>query len=188
MARFRRRPWFWIAGGVSALWLVYAVSPGPALPGGAATRWEGGLVAAAFTIATYAVVLSIKVAARTLAGSIRSLPWDPGLAKRQRTEAERGARARQMAHAEEDLRVATKHWTLPVLMRRYVSGDLGDRHFEHEAAILAAHRYVPALQSEQGGHLHAGRILLTGGLSILAGRSGIRSGATFAVTFRKTEH
>jgi len=41
------------------------------------------------------------------------------------------------------------------------------------------------MQSADGGHLHAGRLLLTGGLSIFAGKKGIRSKGKLSVTFVK---
>ena len=48
------------------------------------------------------------------------------------------------------------------------------------------HGYTPLTQSADGGHVHVGRLLLTGGLSVLAGKRGIRSDGTIAMTFRKT--
>jgi hypothetical protein len=41
------------------------------------------------------------------------------------------------------------------------------------------------MQSAEGSHLHAGRLLLTGGLSVFAGRRGIRSKGKLTVTYQK---
>ncbi|MBA2382629.1 MAG: SHOCT domain-containing protein [Chloroflexi bacterium] len=49
--------------------------------------------------------------------------------------------------------------------------------------MLAAAGYKLADQSESGSHLHAGRLILTGGLSVLAGRAGIRSDGSLTATF-----
>jgi hypothetical protein len=53
-----------------------------------------------------------------------------------------------------------------------------------EAEELGRHGYVPVTQSEDGGHIHAGRLILTGGLSIFAGKAGIRSDGRLTVTYR----
>lgn len=91
--------------------------------------------------------------------------------------------------AAEEGRVAqlTRGWTAPVLVRSYESGAKGEAAFAHEAEILARHDYYPLGQSSEGSHLHAGRLILTGGLSIFAGRSGIRSKGKLTVTFEKRE-
>jgi hypothetical protein len=86
---------------------------------------------------------------------------------------------------ERELRSATKGWTLPIVVRTYESNRKGEAAFADEAAILARHRYQPSMQSAEGSHLHAGRLLLTGGLSVFAGRSGIRSKGKLTVTFQR---
>ena len=158
--------------------MLYAVSPGEPLPGGASTRWAGGVTAAAFTMLIYGFIVGSKWFLKTFATVIANLPWDPaGGQEMKRTAAQ--------TQLERSLATATNMWLLPVVIRRYRNGADGDRLFEKEAAILVGHGYEPALQTEDGGHVHAGRLILTGGLSIFAGSSGIRSKGSLAVTFRK---
>ena len=57
--------------------------------------------------------------------------------------------------------------------------------FRREAKILEAQGYRTQSQEAEGSHLHVGRLLLTGGLSVLAGRRGIRSRGMLTVTFVK---
>lgn len=85
-----------------------------------------------------------------------------------------------------ELAKATRDWTLPVVMRQYESNEKGQAAFADEAAVLDGHGYRPAMQSEEGGHVHAGRLILTGGFSIFAGRKGIRSKGKLTVTFART--
>lgn len=80
---------------------------------------------------------------------------------------------------------ATGGWTSPVLVRTYTTNEEGNLRFQDEAAELAAHGYHPTTQSAEGSHIHAGRIVLTGGLSLLAGRSGTRSDGKLMVTYQK---
>jgi hypothetical protein len=87
---------------------------------------------------------------------------------------------------ESDLRKETKDWSLPLVVRNYDTDDKGSRRFHEEAAILGANGYSPSTQSEEGGHIHAGRLLMTGGLSIFAGRKGIRSKGKLTVTYSHT--
>ena len=54
---------------------------------------------------------------------------------------------------------------------------------QREATLFQAKGYTLAAQSEAGSHLNAGRLLMTGGLSILAGRGGTRSKGATTVTF-----
>jgi Short C-terminal domain len=77
----------------------------------------------------------------------------------------------------------TMNWTQPSLMRTYESTESGRVLFAAEAELLGMHEYVPSGQSEDGGHVHAGRLLVTGGLSVLAGRSGIRSTGSITATY-----
>ena len=86
---------------------------------------------------------------------------------------------------EHELRNVTRDWTVPVVVRAYESNLSGEAAFASEAAILARHSYDPSMQSAEGSHLHAGRLLLTGGLSVLAGRRGIRSKGKLTVTFQR---
>ena len=61
-----------------------------------------------------------------------------------------------------------------MVIRRYDSNERGTAAFEAEAEILRARGYRLQSQDAEGSHIHAGRLLLTGGLSVLAGRRGIR--------------
>lgn len=80
----------------------------------------------------------------------------------------------------------TKQWTLPLLVKTYETNDAGNKLFQDEATLLLDHGYQPLAQSGEGSHLHAGRLILTGGLSVFAGRSGIRSKGKVTVTFQKS--
>jgi hypothetical protein len=91
------------------------------------------------------------------------------------------------ARADANLHQATNGGTVPVVVRRYAFGQAGDQLFQIESEILLSHGYEAFLQSEQGGHIHAGRLLLTGGLSVFAGSRGTRSGSTLTVSFRKAD-
>jgi len=162
--RFRQRPWFWVGVAMAGLWLVYAVWPGEPLPGGSIDRFTGGITAAIFTMLVYVFIVTSKAFAKS---SWKTMMMNPS------------------STLEASLSGATNGWLLPVVIRRYPSGASGDRLFEREAAVLTKHGYEPALQTADGGHIHAGRLLLTGGLSVFAGRSGIRSEGSLAVTFRK---
>ena len=51
--------------------------------------------------------------------------------------------------------------------------------------LLLLGGYATDEQAADGGHIHAGRLIWTGGLSVLAGRRGIRSKGKLNVTFRK---
>ena len=51
--------------------------------------------------------------------------------------------------------------------------------------VLFLGGYATDEQAADGGHIHAGRLIWTGGLSVLAGRWGIRSKGQLNVTFRK---
>ena len=79
---------------------------------------------------------------------------------------------------------ATKGWTLPLVIRTYGAGADGEALLERESALFIDHGYEPMGVSEDGGHIHAGRLILTGGLSIFAGKAGIRSGGKRTVTWR----
>ena len=57
--------------------------------------------------------------------------------------------------------------------------------FQDESDVLAEHGYSAKLQTDDGGHVHVGRLLMTGGLSAFAGRRGIRSKGKYSVTFEK---
>ncbi len=87
--------------------------------------------------------------------------------------------------ASAELRSATRDWTAPTLLRQYESGDAGSRRLEGEMEVLSLHGYDTDTQSEAGGHVHVGRLLATGGLSILAGSRGTRSKGATSVTFKR---
>lgn len=80
---------------------------------------------------------------------------------------------------------ATGDWTLPLVMRTYPTDDKGQALFGRESELFLAHGYEPLGMTEDGGHVHAGRLILTGGLSIFAGKRGIRAGGKHTVTWRR---
>lgn len=84
-----------------------------------------------------------------------------------------------------DLEKTIGKWTMPLVLRTYDTNAKGDAAFQNEGAVFMAHGYDAANMSEDGGHIHAGRLLLTGGLSIFAGKKGIRSGGTRTVTWKR---
>ena len=72
------------------------------------------------------------------------------------------------------------------MVRTYDTNERGQQAFESEARILLLQGgYGAEGQMVDGGHVHAGRLILTGGFSILAGRRGIRSKGNLTVTFKK---
>jgi hypothetical protein len=84
-----------------------------------------------------------------------------------------------------ELAQITNNWTLPVFVRGYATNSAGERQFAQEAAKLAQHNYFPATQSAEGGHFNAGRLILFGGLSVLAGQA--RSEGRITVTYQRQE-
>ena len=87
---------------------------------------------------------------------------------------------------EDELRGLTSDWTADSVVRTFARDDAGVEDYEDEATVLGAHGYRPSTQSEDPGHIHIGRLLLTSGLSVLAGRRGIRSDGSLTVIFSKT--
>lgn len=100
-----------------------------------------------------------------------------------------GARGEQVEIGPlgDELAHLTQAWTLPMLTRTYQGSDAGRRLLEAESQVLGLHGYVPAGQSQDGGHIHAGRILMTGGLSVLAGSHGTRAKGSITATFHKAQ-
>lgn len=94
-------------------------------------------------------------------------------------------RPRSAVDLLKELSKVTATWTAPVVVRSYDSNDKGRRAYADETAVLAEHGYVPLTQSEQGGHVHAGRLIMTGGLSVFAGKRGTRSTGAMTVTFAR---
>jgi hypothetical protein len=80
---------------------------------------------------------------------------------------------------------ASSDWTAPAVLRQYKNDEVGHAAFAKEVSIFGQHNYTPMTQSADGGHIHVGRLLLTGGWSVFAGKSGIRSDGTITVTFQK---
>lgn len=74
-------------------------------------------------------------------------------------------------------------WSAAAVVRYYKDDEAGRGAFMRDVEILSLYGYVPSSQSVDGGHVHAGRLILTGGLSVFAGKSGIRSDGRLAVTF-----
>jgi Short C-terminal domain len=95
-------------------------------------------------------------------------------------EVDAGPLGDQLAHL-------TQVWALPIVTRTYEGSDAGRRSLETETQVLGLHGYTPASQSEDGGHIHAGRLLMTGGLSVLAGGRGTRAKGSITVTFHKAQ-
>jgi hypothetical protein len=87
--------------------------------------------------------------------------------------------------AEVALALASNGWILPAVLRQYRNDEGGQQTFAHEADIFDRHGYRASAQSVDGGHVHVGRLLVTAGWSVIAGKSGIRSDATITVTFQK---
>lgn len=85
---------------------------------------------------------------------------------------------------EQHLRESTKEFTIPVLIRQHKSNEEGQAVLQTEAAILVENGYDMNVASA-GSHVHAGRLILTGGLSIFAGKQGIRSDGSMTVTYQK---
>ena len=97
----------------------------------------------------------------------------------------REERDRRIAWAVGGLAKATNGWTAPLIMRQYASDEDGNSTLNQEATVLYEHGYRALGSSSDGGHLHAGRLILTGGLSALGGQAGIRSKGTITVTYQK---
>ena len=87
--------------------------------------------------------------------------------------------------SEVSLSEMSSKWTAPAVVRSYKNDARGQGAFAHEVEVFGLHGYTPVAQSADDGHVHVGRLLLTGGLSIFAGKSGIRSDGTITVTFQK---
>lgn len=82
------------------------------------------------------------------------------------------------------LGMATNNWTSALVVRTY-EGKNAAKDFEEEGNLFSLRGYSIEGQTSDGGHIHAGRLLLTGGLSIFAGRAGTRSKNKMTVTFVK---
>jgi hypothetical protein len=104
---------------------------------------------------------------------------------RARSHISRPERDGQTVNVYDDLDRATSRWTLPVVIRTYKRDRDGEARMHEEVRLLSIKHYEPTTQSQDGGHVHAGRLIMTGGLSILAGRAGIRSKGDVTITFRK---
>lgn len=104
--------------------------------------------------------------------------------ERKKQEQRERETAKQRATAEKDIKKASADWTAPMVVREYEGGEKGQQSLQTEASIFAEHGYEPWAQNEQGSHIHAGRLLLTGGLSVFAGKRGIRGKSKTTVTYR----
>lgn len=85
---------------------------------------------------------------------------------------------------EDALAAATSEWTDPVVVRTYASDEIGRALLPLEAKVLAAYGYQPATQAAEGGHLNVGRLLATGGWSVLFSASRTPGSAT--LTYSRT--
>jgi hypothetical protein len=101
---------------------------------------------------------------------------------RARVEAE--IAAKKAAAAAVKLGELTRSWTQPLVMRTYETNVKGEALYADEAAAFVEHGYEASTMSKEGGHIHAGRLLLTGGLSIFAGKKG-RAGGKHTITWKK---
>jgi hypothetical protein len=98
-----------------------------------------------------------------------------------------GQHAAEVRNAQltKELNKLTRGWTTPLIMRTYPAGSKGEAALVQESEVFIPNGYEPSLMSEDGGHVHVGRLLLTGGLSIFAGKKGIRSNGKRTITWRK---
>lgn len=85
---------------------------------------------------------------------------------------------------ESELERATQHWTLPLVPRTYQDNVADRRRLTLESKILPEHGYEASMQTQEGGHIHVGRLLVTAGWSVLAGQRGIRSKGSLTITYR----
>ncbi len=94
----------------------------------------------------------------------------------------------ELGHMSTDdtLKLATGSWSTAVIVRSY-EGKKSQATYQEEANVLGQHGYVPQAQTQDGGHVHVGRLLVTGGWSVLAGKKGIRSDSSMTVTFVKAQ-
>lgn len=90
--------------------------------------------------------------------------------------------------ADPELSAATRRWTARAVTRTYERDKKGQDRLQRELAALASAGYEPVGQSETDGHVHVGRLLLTGGWSVLAGSDGVRSRGALTITFVKRSH
>lgn len=111
----------------------------------------------------------------------RAAEWS----ERTQREAVEKAAAKRRQQATKDLVKATRNWSATNCVRRYEGNQKGDQLFQDESDVLSEHGYLAKLQTDDGGHVHVGRLLLTGGLSAFAGSRGIRSKGKYSVTFEK---
>jgi hypothetical protein len=87
-----------------------------------------------------------------------------------------------------ELERATQKWTLPLVPRIYQDKEPDRQRLTLESRLMAEHGYEPSMQTQDGGHVHVGRLLMTGGWSVLAGQRGIRSKGGMTITYtRKAE-
>ena len=86
---------------------------------------------------------------------------------------------------EAELAELTDDWTLGAISRTYDVSVVGEEDLADEQTVLDTHGYELASQTLDGGHVHVGRLVLTAGWSILAGKRGIRSDSMLTVAFRK---
>lgn len=85
---------------------------------------------------------------------------------------------------EDVLAAATNEWTDPVVVRTYSGDEAGRAMLPLEARVLGAYGYHPSTQAAEGGHLNVGRLLASGGWSILFSASRTPGSAT--VTYARS--
>jgi hypothetical protein len=85
---------------------------------------------------------------------------------------------------EAELARLTRAWTLPSVTRTYQGSDAGRYLLASEVQVLGLHGYSTAGQSEVGGRLNTGTVLMTGGVGFLVGG---RSKGVITVTFTRAQ-
>lgn len=96
----------------------------------------------------------------------------------------KGRHVLRLSEAEQGLVDATRNWTAPTVVRTYSRDKLGEALLAWELESLTGHGYQLVTQTEDGGHVHAGRLILTGGLSVFAGGRGVRSKGSIKMVFQ----
>jgi hypothetical protein len=81
---------------------------------------------------------------------------------------------------------ASNGWTAPAVLRQYKNDEGGHAAFAKEVSIFGQHNYTPMTQSADGGHIHVGRLLLTGGLARIH-RTSSSDGSMTAAGRRSTQ-
>jgi hypothetical protein len=76
-------------------------------------------------------------------------------------------------------------WSAPLVVRQYSTDQAGQNQLMAEAKLFDDNGYEAMASSADGGHVHAGRLILTGGLAALGGPDQIRSQGTITITYKR---